>query len=278
MSYYDGSAINTDVTWTCCNDEQSLFILLYLAFALMAILFHDTLIAKPVRLISTFIHEWSHAISCWLTNGDVRAIQVYDNDGGVTTFVGGLRCIIIPAGYVGLALSAMGFVIMSGGRTSATIAIAGFTFSLILALCYSPNQLMVIVNIVYTLLNVVILLVEYFVYTPVLQYLVLYYGVTVGMYAIIDIHDDTVFSNIEGSDAHACHSQVWPCCHPQLIGFQWAVLAIVCQMIGIWISLLQMSEECDSLGWSQCLNLSIGAGLDNSGFSWNGLWSQVNYQ
>jgi hypothetical protein len=262
-------------SWTCCNDQQTLFVLLYLAFAVLAVLFHDTLLAKPVRLISTFIHEWSHAIVCWLTCGDVRTIQIYDNDGGVTTFVGGIRCLIIPAGYVGLAFSAMVFVMMSGSQTSALIAIIGFTVSLLISLCYSPNTLLVTVSLAYTFLNLILVFIEYTVYSPILQYLVLYYGVTVGMYAIIDIHDDTVFAAIEGSDAHACNRQVWPWCHPQTIGLQWAVLALLFQMIGIWTAMLQMSHECNGLGWLQCLSLGIGANLEDSDFEWDGFFNNT---
>lgn len=275
-SYYSDDAVEGDGSWTCCNDRQTLFVLLYLAFCTLAILFHDTVLAKPVRLIATFIHEMSHAIVCWLTCGEVRGIQVYENDGGVTTFVGGMRCLIIPAGYVGLAFSAMTFTMMSGGQISATIAIVGFTISLLVALCYSPNTLLVVICLVYTCINVLIGVVEYYVYSPILQYLVLYYGVTVGMYAIIDIHDDTVFAAIQGSDAHACNDQVWPCCHPQTIGLQWAIMAIGFQMIGIWVSLLQMSHECNDLGFMECVSLGFDGNVEDSEFEWDGLWLQFS--
>lgn len=277
--YYDDDSYNLledTGSWTCCNDRQTLFILFYFAFCALAILFHDTVLAKPVRLIATFIHEMSHATVCWLTCGEVRGIQVYDNDGGVTTFVGGMRCLIIPAGYVGLAFSAMAFVIMSAGRTMATVAIVGFTCSLIVALFFSPNRLLVCISLGYALINLLVLLIEYTAFSPILQFLALYYGVTVGMYAIIDIHDDTVFAAIEGSDAHACTSQVWPCCHPQTIGLQWAFMAILFQLVGIWVSLLQMSHECEDLSFSKCLSVGFGAGVEDTDIDFEGLWVQFS--
>lgn len=267
-----------DTNWSCCNDEQTLFILLYIAFAVLAVITWNTLLAKPVRLIAVFIHEWSHAIACWMTCGDVRRIQVYENEGGVTTFVGGCRCLIIPAGYVGCGFCAMIFVILSGGRKTAAFACISFTLSLLVALCYSPNRVLVYVISAYTFINLAVFVLEFWVYSPILQYLILYYGVSVGMYAIADIHEDTVVREVRGSDAYACSKEVWPCCLPQCIGLQWAIVAILFQIFAIWIALVEMSEECDDLGWLQCLNLSVDFGdfdLGERNWEWEGWWAQA---
>lgn len=40
--------------WTCCNDEQTLFILLYIAYAALAIITWQSIIAKPMRLIAVY--------------------------------------------------------------------------------------------------------------------------------------------------------------------------------------------------------------------------------
>jgi Peptidase M50B-like len=82
---------DNDLQWSCCNDGQSLFILFYIAFSSIAFITLRTLIAKPLRLIAVFIHEMSHASVAWLTGGEVHAIQVYHNEGGVTQYAGGWR-------------------------------------------------------------------------------------------------------------------------------------------------------------------------------------------
>jgi hypothetical protein len=46
----DGSVMGEE--WTCCNDEQTLFILLYIAYAALAIITWQSIIAKPMRLIA----------------------------------------------------------------------------------------------------------------------------------------------------------------------------------------------------------------------------------
>ena len=276
-----GEQNDTGAAWSCCNDSQTLFILLYIAYALIAVITWDTLVAKPMRLIAVFIHEWSHALACWMTCGEVRRIEVYENEGGVTTFVGGCRCLIIPAGYVGSGFCAMIFVILSGGRGTSSIACIAFTLSLILALCYSPNRILVHICLAYTVINFTVFVIEYWVYTPILQFLILFYGVSVGIFAIADIHDDTVVREVKGSDAYACSTEVWPCCFPRCIGLQWAALAITFQLIGIWVALLEMSEECKELGWVQCLNLSANFGtfdLTESNFEWEGWFAQASEQ
>jgi Peptidase M50B-like len=264
MSNDDNSSSNHHLDWSCCNDGQSLFLLLYVAFlSLTFVLLQSVVVAKPLRLVCTFIHELSHAVACWLTGGEVAAIQVFHNEGGVTRYRGGWRCVIVPAGYVGCGFWAMVFVILSGGRRTATVAAAVFTAALLAALCYSPNQTMVLLNLGYAVLMIFFIVIEWFVYSPILQFVILFLGVFVGINAIADIHSDTILRNVEGSDSHACSAEVCPCCHPRCVGLQWITLAIFFQLFGIWIALVQMSTECAELGWFQCLNVSVEL------FDWN---------
>jgi hypothetical protein len=263
-----------EAQWSCCNDSQSLFILLYMAYVLLALITWNTLLAKPMRLVAVFIHEWSHAVACWLTCGEVREIEVHDNEGGVTRYVGGCRCLIIPAGYVGCGFVAMIFVILSGGRKTATFAAVSFTLALLLSLCYSPNLLLFYLNWGYALLTIGCIYLEYWVYTPILQFLILFYGVFLGIFAIADIHADTVAREVKGSDAYACSEEVCPGCTPRCVGIQWAILAICFQLFGIWIALVEMSEECEDLGWFECIHLSIDWDMEVFDKNWDfdGFW------
>jgi len=248
----DGSTLLA--SWSCCNDEQTVFLLLYIAYATLALLTWKSLVAKPIRLVAVFIHEWCHAIACWATCGDVRKINVFDNEGGVTTFVGGSRCLIIPAGYVGCSICSMIFVVLSGGRTTAFIGCILFTISLLVALCYHPNQLTVGICLGYTIVNVAVAVLDYYWYDLLLQCLFLYYGVTIGIFSIADTYDDTVRRENKGSDSVACSQEVWPCCSSKFIGLQWALLAIFFQCTGMWFALVAMSPECEDLTWVNCMD------------------------
>ena len=169
---------------------------------------------------SVFLHELSHAVACWLSCGNVYNLEVYDNEGGVTRYAGGCRCLIIPAGYCGVSVWSMIFVILSGGRKTATAAAAILTFSLLLALCYSPNRTLIYISLAYASITAACIYVEWAVFTPLLQYVILFYGVLIGLFAVADIHDDTILRTSERSDAYACYKEVWPCCKPKCIGLQ----------------------------------------------------------
>lgn len=257
---------DNSLRWTCCNDQQTLFILLYLAFASIVLITLHTLIAKPLRLMAVFIHEMSHAVAAWMTGGDVHSIQVYHNEGGVTQYSGGCRCCVIPAGYVGCSFFAMIFVILSGGRRTATFAAVVFTIALLIALCYTPNKTMVYLNLGYAIVMVLFICIEWWLYTPILQFVILFLGVFVGFAAISDIHSDTIVRSVDGSDSHACYTEVCLCCPPRCIGLQWILIAIFFQCFGIWLALIQMSNECTDLGWFECFSGSAGIDLNWDGF------------
>ena len=229
-----------------------------------------------MRLIAVFIHEMSHAIACWVSGGHVHEIKVWDNEGGVTRYIGGCRCLIIPAGYVGCAIWAMIFVILSGGRKTATAAAVGFILSLVTALCCSPNRMLVCLNLAYAILTSAFVWIEWFYYTPILQFLILFYGVSIGMFAIADIYEDTILRSVRQSDAYACSTEVCRCCPPRAVGVQWALLAIALQLFGIWVALVEMSDECEDKGWFQCINLSVewqgGFDLWERNWDFDGFW------
>ena len=246
--------------WSCCNDAQSLFIFLYIVYVALALLTWRSFLAKPMRLMAVFLHEYSHATACWLTGGEVKQLEVYENEGGVTRYRGGCRCLIIPAGYVGCAIFAMIFVILSGGRRTSTVAAVGFTVALLISLCYSPNKTMVYLNLAYAIVTITLLIIEWRIYTPILQFAVLFLGVFTGIFAIADIHSDTIVRSVHGSDAYACYMEVCPCCLPRCVGIQWALLAIACQLLGIWIALVEMSQACDDRGWLECLHVEVDWG------------------
>ena len=89
---------------------------------------------KPMKLIAVFIHEMGHATACWWTGGKVDKIEVWQNEGGITSFNGGIRCCIIPAGYVGVSFWGGVFVALSGSRIGATVGASAFGLALLVCL------------------------------------------------------------------------------------------------------------------------------------------------
>ncbi len=58
----------------------------------------------PLRLFTTFIHEAGHSLAAILTGGRVEEFVVSLDSSGYARTAGGMRAIIIPAGYLGAAI------------------------------------------------------------------------------------------------------------------------------------------------------------------------------
>lgn len=46
----------------CCDTQESLFLGLYAAYAIVTVLFYNLAIFKPMKLLSVFVHEMNHAM------------------------------------------------------------------------------------------------------------------------------------------------------------------------------------------------------------------------
>lgn len=95
----------------------------------------------PLRLFVTFIHEAGHIIAAVLTGGEPRGFIVYANGAGVAYTAGGIRAVILPAGYIGTALfgAALFYIANTTFRTRRITLILGYglvAFSIIFTL---PN-------------------------------------------------------------------------------------------------------------------------------------------
>jgi Peptidase M50B-like len=238
---------------SCCNEKQQAFLYLYLVYMAIVLLAAETIVAKPLRLLATAIHEISHAAVCRITGGQIIKVEVYDNGGGVTQYRGGCQCLIASAGYLGEAATGMLFTICSGGRRTATAAAAGLIVMLLWSLCYCPNRLLVILNIVYAIITLALIAVEWFYFTPLLNFVTLFFGVFLGVCAMTDIFGHLIVRSQRGSDSYSLYEESGRCCPPRCIGIMWLITAIVMQLFGLWMALILMSEECEDQGWFECV-------------------------
>jgi hypothetical protein len=68
----------------------------------------------PFRLLLTIVHELGHGLAALLTGGDFLNFVVHPNGAGLAHTAGGWRIVVIPAGYLGVAL--FGSVLILIGR------------------------------------------------------------------------------------------------------------------------------------------------------------------
>lgn len=81
--------------------------LVLLAAAIVLVLPHIPILgglAWPLRLLTTALHEIGHALAAILTGGQVLRIEIHANGSGVTWSSGGVRLLVVSAGYVGSTL------------------------------------------------------------------------------------------------------------------------------------------------------------------------------
>lgn len=223
----------------CCGNEEIIFLSCYAGYVILFFLFQSTIVLKPMRLLAVFLHEFGHASACWVTGGSVKKIEVYQNEGGVTGYTGGCRCLVIPAGYVGCALVGGLIVAFSGSRIGSTIVAASLSASLLVSLCYKPNGTVMALSLGFASLLLACIFIEWFVFDPLLEFVTLFFGVFIGYYAVFDIYDDLVKRTAEGSDAVACH-EAYPCCFPRCVGAQFWIVAFVFQGLGLYLALVWM--------------------------------------
>jgi len=249
------------------NEAQTAFVLLYCIYMIIASFTANTFLAQPLRLLTTFVHEFSHAAACWITGGYVHQIEVFSNGSGVTRYRGGCRCIVASAGFLGEALWGMFFVVMSGGRRTATVASGILIAALLVSLCYSPNRTMVILVVFYSVFTCVCIGVEWYVYTPLLHFVILYFGVFMSFIAITDIYGHTVIRATPGSDAYALYEDYGRCCLPRCVGFTWLLTAILFQVAAFVLDYMLLSEECEHRGWFECI---FDTRVDFRDWQWEG--------
>lgn len=71
------------------------------ALFLLIWLIWDTPVIYPLKLLVVFFHESSHALVAILTGGAVDHIEVGEFEGGVCYTRGGIRFLVLSAGYLG---------------------------------------------------------------------------------------------------------------------------------------------------------------------------------
>lgn len=64
----------------------------------------QTPVLIPLKLLVVFLHEFGHAVTIWLTGGEVVSLSINTSQGGEVTSRGGNRFLSLSAGYLGSLL------------------------------------------------------------------------------------------------------------------------------------------------------------------------------
>uniref|UniRef100_A0A6N2LEH5 Uncharacterized protein n=1 Tax=Salix viminalis TaxID=40686 RepID=A0A6N2LEH5_SALVM len=204
----------------CCNHEQVVFLVTVSVCAVVILALWRTVLLRPFKLVTVFLHEASHAIACKLTCGHVEGIQVHADEGGTTQTRGGIYWLILPAGYLGSSFWGMVLILASTNLLTARIAAGCFIAALLVMLLVAKN---------WTLRGLCIGFVIFLGVVWVLQETTnfIYFGVMNSLFSVYDIYDDLISRRVHSSDAEK-FAEACPCpCNGAGWGFIWGVISFL---------------------------------------------------
>lgn len=81
-------------------------------------------IAYPIRIFVTILHEAAHAVMAWATGGSVASIRVSSDGSGLTATRGGSLLFISSAGYIGTMAYGVLLLLLCGRPRQARVVLA----------------------------------------------------------------------------------------------------------------------------------------------------------
>ncbi|XP_061952596.1 uncharacterized protein LOC133675281 isoform X2 [Populus nigra] len=215
----------------CCNHEQVVFLVTVSVCAVVILALWRTVLLRPFKLVTVFLHEASHAIACKLTCGHVEGIQVHADEGGTTQTRGGIYWLILPAGYLGSSFWGMVLILASTNLLTARIAAGCFIASLLVVLLVAKNWTLRGLCIGFVLFLGVVWVLQETTKVHILRYIILF----------IDIYDDLISRRDHSSDAEK-FAEACPCpCNGAGWGFIWGVISFLFLCGAMYLGLVILS-------------------------------------
>ena len=154
----------------------------------------DTPVVYPVKIFVVSLHELGHALAALLTGGQVLSIQIFPDEGGLTTTRGGWLFIILSAGYVGSLLAGGALLYLSSYRAwGRRLMVALAVLLVVSTLLFFRNGFAVL----YGLLAAAAMFFSAYRLPPeVNAYIVRFIAVASCLYAILDIRSDLFVTHI----------------------------------------------------------------------------------
>ncbi len=180
------------------TDWKSLITLV--AMFIVALVFWDYAFLYPVKLFVVLLHELGHGMAAILTGGRIDHIEISSNLGGACWSSGGMRLVVLPAGYLGSMLFG-GLILVGAARSrhDKLIAIAIGVATLALVALFVRNLFGMVFGVAFGL---VLVGAGKFLSPRINDFMLKFLGLTSCLYAVLDIKEDLVSRTVPGSDAY----------------------------------------------------------------------------
>lgn len=196
----------------------------------------------PFRLFVTFVHETGHGLASLLTGGQFHEFRITDNGSGMALTSGGIRALILPAGYVGAALfGAVLFYLTNTVPFPRTIAVVLAVLLAVVTVLYtSPLSLAFFVGLG---MAAVLALIWRFADRGVTMVALNVLAILTGLNAVLDLISLTRNADIGAAglrnDAAAFTAEVAPLIPAVVWALLWAALAILLVGAAVYFSLIR---------------------------------------
>ncbi|KAJ6868523.1 hypothetical protein NC651_033564 [Populus alba x Populus x berolinensis] len=238
----------------CCNHEQVVFLVTVSVCAVVILALWRTVLLRPFKLVTVFLHEASHAIACKLTCGHVEEFRFMQMK------VEPLKHVVA---YTDLGSSFWGMVLIlaSTNLLTARIAAGCFIASLLVMLLVAQNICIIILFFFnhlnsglfedFALLHVelpgfvlflgVVWVLQETTKIHILRYIILFIGVMNSLFSVYDIYDDLISRRVHSSDAEK-FAEACPCpCNGAGWGFIWGVISFLFLCGAMYLGLVILS-------------------------------------
>lgn len=188
----------------------------------VALYFWETTFVLPIKYLTVFFHELSHGLAAVFTGGEIVKIEVNANQSGVCYTRGGIRFIVLSAGYLG-SLVWGALILVSAAKTKYDKEITAGLGVLLLAVTaiWVRNLEGVLIC---GLTGAGILLFARYATEFACDQFLRFLGLTSCFYVLIDIKGDLIDNSIRGSDAYRLAEMLYM--PDWLVGGIWLLLAI----------------------------------------------------
>jgi len=162
----------------------------------------NTMVVYPLKILVVLFHELSHGLAAFATGGAMVRINLSAMQGGTCWSRGGVRFIVLSAGYLG-SLTWGGLILLLAARTDRDRLIAGVLGGIILVTGIVFVRPWFSFGWIFSVLGGAALIAAgALLPMPVSDFMLKIIGLTSCLYAPLDILSDLVFRSIPGSDAY----------------------------------------------------------------------------
>lgn len=189
----------------------------------IALYFWESTFVLPIKYLTVFFHELSHGIAAKLTGGEIVKIEINANQSGVCWTRGGIRFLVLSAGYLGSLLWGA-TILLAAAKTHFDKEItAGLGILLLLVTAIWVRNVEGV--LICGLTGAGILAFAKYASEYACDQFLKFLGLASCFYVLIDIKGDLIDNSIKGSDAYRLaemiHMPDW------LVGGVWLIIAVV---------------------------------------------------